>query len=364
MRTGLRWGLLGLAVLAAGLPGAAPAQTPPPAPAVGPPPATPTPLPGVVDMTPDWLRARPAPDGGPACPPAPAPAEPSAVFTSVEYLLLQPRRSDLDFAIADPIARNHAPDGDLEHLSYRFRSGLRVGAGVRLAHSWEAGFFYTYLHSDDDRSLAAPPDGTLYASLTRPGLIDTVDTAAAHAALNYNVFDIQLARKFTLDPTFSLSLLTGTRLASIDQGFSAAYDGGDAHLAEVRTSSRFRGAGLFVGGQGDWAVGHGLSLFGRARGALLFGDIRSRLTETDNAGRTGNANVNDDFRQVVPMVEMATGVAWQYRSLRVSAGYEAANWFNLASRPVFVDDFAEGKYTRRTSDLSLEGLFVQLGLAF
>jgi hypothetical protein len=313
-------------------------------------------------MTPDFLRPRHADD----CPPAaaPAPAEPTAVFTSLEYLLLRPRRGDLDFAIADPVRGNHAPEGDLEHLDYRTRSGLRVGAGARLDGGWEAGFFYTYLHSTDDRLLAAPPTGTLYAALTRPGLIDTVDAAAAHAALTCNVFDVQLARKFTIDPTFSLSLLTGTRFASIDQGFGSVYDGRDAHQAEVQTASRFRGAGLFLGGQGDWSVGRGLSFFGRARGALMFGDIRSRLTETDNAGQTVNANVADDFRQVVPVVELAAGVAWQYRGMRVSAGYEAANWFNLVSRPVFVDDFAEGKYTRRTSDLGLEGLFLQLALAF
>jgi hypothetical protein len=355
MRTGLRWALLGLALSAA--PHPAPAQPPPPLPADSPPP-----LPGVVDVTPDFLRTRPAADCAPAA--DAAPAGPCAVFTSVEYLLMRPRRSDLDYAIADPLRRNHAPDGDLEHLDYPTRSGLRVGAGVRLDGGWEAGFAYTFLHSAADGSLTAPPGGTLYASLTRPGLIDEAGIAAAHASLTYNVFDIQFARKFALDRTFSVSVLSGTRFASIDQGFSSGYDGIDAHRAEVQTSSRFRGAGLFLGGQGDWAVGRGLSLYGRARGALMFGDVHSRLTETDNGGLTSNADVGDDFRQVVPVVELAAGVAWQYRGLRVSAGYEAANWFNLVSRPVFVNDFAEGKYTRRISDLGLEGLVLQLSYAF
>ena len=66
----------------------------------------------------------------------------------------------------------------------------------------------------------------------------------------------------------------------------------------------------------------------------------------------------------VDFVAKQTGVAWEYRNVRIAAGYEVANWFGLIDGPQFLNDFAEGKIGRRRGDLSLEGLFVQLGVAY
>ena len=46
------------------------------------------------------------------------------------------------------------------------------------------------------------------------------------------------------------------------------------------------------------------------------------------------------------------------------AGYEVTNWFGLFERPAFVDTFSEGKFVNRSSNLALDGLFVQAGLSF
>jgi hypothetical protein len=39
-------------------------------------------------------------------------------------------------------------------------------------------------------------------------------------------------------------------------------------------------------------------------------------------------------------------------------------WYNLIQQPRFTDDVAQGAVTTRPASLSLEGLFVQVGLAF
>ena len=66
----------------------------------------------------------------------------------------------------------------------------------------------------------------------------------------------------------------------------------------------------------------------------------------------------------VPVVTLGVGVAYEYRGVFVRAGYEVTNWFGLFERPVFVDDFAEGKFVRSPANLALDGFFVQLGLTF
>jgi hypothetical protein len=96
----------------------------------------------------------------------------------------------------------------------------------------------------------------------------------------------------------------------------------------------------------------------------VVGDLCSHLREVDNGGLTLNANVSEGNTHVIPVLELATGVAWEYRNVRVAAGYEAANWFGLIDGPQFINDFAEGKIGRRRGDLSLEGLFLQLGVAY
>ena len=46
------------------------------------------------------------------------------------------------------------------------------------------------------------------------------------------------------------------------------------------------------------------------------------------------------------------------------AGYEVTHWFGLTQPIRFVDDVGQGKISTRPVNLSLEGLFLQVGLAF
>ncbi len=343
------------AALAAGA--AAVAQAPPP---VGVRPQAEL-LPQVVDMTPPELAARPATviDTRP-CPPD----SPPAFLVSAEYLLVRPRRRANDFAITDPFD-NLTPEGRIDSVNYDLTSGVRAGVGYRWGGTpWETLFTYTYLHAGGDRATAAPPGGLVYPTLTRPGLVDNALSAAAGAGLTYNLYDLETARRFAVDETFAFRLGFGVRFASIDQSLQAFYFGGDAAGTQVHSRVEFNGAGPMVGGEGEWLLPRGFRLFGRARGSLVVGDVSNCLRETDNAGRTVNAAVGEGYTQVVPVLELATGVAWQYRNVRLAAGYEVANWFNLIDSPTFVNDFAEGKLGRRRGDLSLEGLFLQLGLVY
>jgi hypothetical protein len=186
----------------------------------------------------------------------------------------------------------------------------------------------------------------------------------AGASLNMNVYDLESIRNFQIDKDFAFKLGFGSRFANIEQDLQAFYFGGDANGAAVRRHVCFDSFGLTVGGQGDWVFWRNFRLYGRAKGSLLMADFDNSLFETNNGGVTVNANVHEHYRQVVPVIELASGVAWEYRNLRVSVGYELQNWFNVVNAPTFVDDFAEGKLGRRTSDLGIEGISFRLGYNF
>jgi hypothetical protein len=290
--------------------------------------------------------------------------QPGCFFMDAEYLLLRPRRRAFDFAITDPSSKD-APIGSIESLEWRTRSGVRVGGGYAFpGDGWEAGAYYTYLHSDASAFVAKPSGGTLFATLTHPGTIEQVDTALATSGINFNVVDVELARRFNTSERLAFRVFGGARFASIDQSLNAFYNGVDANLAEVHRPIEFDGAGIRVGGEGYWNINWGLSLFASASGSLLFGDFRSTLIQTNNNGATTDVNVVDDFEKIVPVIEMGIGVAWQYRNVQVKVGYEISNWFGLVDSPDFVDAIHQGKLAHRVSDLSLDGLDLQVRLSF
>ena len=289
---------------------------------------------------------------------------PHGWFATGEYLLWRPRMTGLDYGIADP-SYDLTPQGQVRNLSYQLSSGLRVGLGYRLPREgWEVGFTYTYLHSTANASLVAAPGGVLYPTQTKPGFIDVANRADASSSLDYNVFDVEFGRTWEVDPYLSLRAIGGVRFASIDANSSFRYDGLQAKLAEVRGQSGFDGVGPMAGLEARWAVVNGLSLFGNARGGLLYGDFIGSTLETNANGLSVNGDISDTSAGVAPFVSVALGGSWRWKNVSLAAGYEVTQWFNVMNRPQFTDDFSEGKVARRRSDLSFDGVFFRLGIGF
>ncbi|HEY3788747.1 MAG TPA: Lpg1974 family pore-forming outer membrane protein [Urbifossiella sp.] len=285
-------------------------------------------------------------------------------FVTAEFLLFRPHRSDFDFVVPGDTT-GLVPTGDVRSLNYNLQPGLRGEFGHRFGGSgWEAFFGYTYFHSSAFDQLLAPPGLVLFPTLTKPGLTNTVQFAGADANFDYNVYDLMLGKRFSIDEHFAVRLTGGLRFASIRQGFNAYYDGLDAHAAQVSARSNFQGFGPIVGGEAVWAGWKGFHLYARANAGMLSGQSDNPYVETNNSGNTVYANTAYNIRTVAPMTSMAVGGGWQYRTVSIRAGYEITNYFNVVNQPRFTDDVSVGKMVTRPSNVSLEGLFVQAGLAF
>jgi hypothetical protein len=283
-----------------------------------------------------------------------------------DYLLMKPRRNALDYAISSPNLTD-LPGGNVERLEWEVNSGFRGGLGWQVpGEPWQINASYTYLHAQDSRFLNAPTGGTLYATLTRAGGIDDVTSAAAFTNLNFNVIDLEATHLEALGPHFDLTLFAGGRYAWIKQNLDAVYNGGSAPAvnATVNSPIDFHGGGFTAGGEGFWKIYRGFGLFARARGSILSGSFRNTLVETNNNGATSVVNVGEKYHQIVPVTELALGVAMQTEHFTISVGYELANWFDMVNSLDFPSSSNVGKIGRRTSDLSLEGLAVHAGLVF
>ena len=297
------------------------------------------------------------------CPPA-AHHEEGGFSGVAEYLLMRPRRGLFDFAIRDPNA-NLVPEGSLRSLNYELRSGIRAGITYRVPHTeWDFQVAYTYFRSNAAATEYAPAGGTLYATLTRPGLNDEVLTATASGRLAYNVYDAVIGRRFVLDERASVRTFAGLAWATIKQDFAAEYDGLDANRGRVATQSNFNGFGPLVGMEGQFALTEHWYLYARGVGGLLTGTVKNPIVETNNAGLTTYANLAFDTRKVVPLASLALAGGWQSGRVTVRAGYEITNWFGLIDQPRLTGELSEGKVVPRSGDLSLEGFFAHVGLSF
>jgi hypothetical protein len=286
------------------------------------------------------------------------------VVLNFEYLLLRPRRQASDFAIADPNT-DGVVEGPIQSLDAGFRSGFRVGAGYRRSGSpWQIDLSYTWYRATDSLAVNAPAGGLLWATQTRPGIIEVADTATASTRWAHDIVDLRIGRDFCGDSALALSVQAGLRIAHIGQDFSAFYDGINAAQTQVASGFDFVGAGLMFGGEAHWAAWRGFSLFGFGRGGMLLGATTSHLRETDNSGLTVNSDITDRSAVVIPVLEMGLGVAWKYRNWNARAGYEVSNWFQLISTPDFVDDVNRGHLTRRQSNYSVDGFFFHVGYSY
>lgn len=369
------WATLGVVALLAVQPIRAQEAVPVPLPKAAVPPARPVALEG-------HAATMPAADGGAAGGQHPiahevdghAGAEAEAadgnwfngLYFEGSYLLLKPRRNALDFAVISPNTKE-TPGGTVQSFDWETTNGFRFGTGWRLpGKEWSLGITYTYAHSKDDQSQAAPNGGALYQTLGRAGGYDQVGRADGFSSIDYNVIDLDLSKKIKVHESLDLTVFGGGRFAWIDQQLAAVYNGGPDKAANDLVSSPvyFRGAGLTVGSEGLWNFWGGLGLYGRARASLLSGEFRNFLKETANSGTVSIVNVNEKYTQIVPVADIGLGVAYCGEHFHLSVGYELSNWFNMVNSIDFPDSSNIGKVGRRVSDVSLEGLAVQLGLVF
>ena len=284
-------------------------------------------------------------------------------YTGGEFLLMRPRNTDLDYVIASR-SPGLATVGPIESIKYGLGTGLRVELGYRFGEAkWETAFAYTYFNGGGD-ALQDAGSGVLYPTITRPGLTDRALLASANVDLDYQLFDMLAARRVLVDDHFAVRMIGGFRFADARQILNAFYDGADARGAVVKSRSRFQGFGPIVGGEAVLVGWSGFHLYSRATAGLITGRSTNQLLESNNAGATAYINTNYDVRKVVPMGSIAIGAGWQYRTISIRAGYEITHWQGIFERPRFVDDVSQGKVVTRPADLTLEGLFIQLGLSF
>ena len=328
--------------------------------------AEPAAEPPLKDFTPaGFADLVPPDDHAPHAPGHLAPLAPygRGFFLNADYFLLNARTDDQGYAVRT--AAGLALAGGVSELRYRVGSGFRTEFGYRPPDlGLDVSFAYGYFGATGHGTVGADAGQLVRPTLTRPGLLDAAMSADAAAELDSSTYDLLVGRRWAVDDRLAVRGFAGVRFATVRQEFRVSYDGLDARNAEVFTRSRFSGAGPLAGGEAVYAWPRGFHLYLRGSGGLLSGLNEEFRRETNDDGRTVYADVPAGYRTVVPVVNLGVGGGFQYRSLSVRGGYEVTHWFGLTDRARFTSDVAPGAFVPRQANLSLDGLFLSVGLTF
>jgi len=281
-------------------------------------------------------------------------------LVSVDYLNWNLYQRGTDFAVTTDDSALAIGSGSVQHLEMDRDSGFRANLGYRLASGWELAAGYTYFHTAATASAVEPAGGNMWATRSHPNENEEAATADAAGSFNYNVFDVEARSPWQQSCPVALQWFGGLRWADIGQDFQVTYDGVDFDNSVYRTSTSMTGFGLRLGAESQWRWNSNWSLFGSAAGSLVYGRFHTQFLETNVSGADTIVDVRDDYRQAVPVVDAAVGVAWNRGPVQIRGGYEMANWFNLADRAMFPDNVHEGAYAPSSQDVLLEGLFLRL----
>ena len=279
------------------------------------------------------------------------------LFATGDFLYWFARDSALTYAVTTATTNitpfNNFPDAvsvegflispvKSKSLDPSWNSGARAGIGLNRSPSgWDLYATWTYFRTQKHSSISLPPFNSTnidfgqtnfpfteaiispWVSLeTNLGGIGNqalpyFNLAVANWKFTYNIFDLELARKYWLSKDFTLRPFIGVRGGWTKNRFSTRgeLDVFGPHFAafeihSVIFSNKFRGVGLLGGFQPEWFFGSHLSLFGNAEFALLWGnfDVKRKETIVQNNILFSLPLSTDKFFGMQPIFDLGAGI--------------------------------------------------------
>jgi len=189
-------------------------------------------------------------------------------------------------------------------------------------------------------------------------------SAASDYSLIFTLADVDFRWTFENQNDTRLTLLAGTRYASIDQRLDVAFTS-TTDVQNVHSQVNFEGGGLRIGFDGERRTPFGLLFYGRTAASVVAGTFRCAYTETSQVnGPLVNTGYSAD--RVVPMldVELGTGVSLWNDKLRLTVGYMFSGWYNIVRTDQFIGGVQTNNFTGMHDTLTIDGFVGRAELQF
>lgn len=306
-----------------------------------------------------------------------------AISTHTEFLYWTVEEGGLDYALRmnqdawGPTA-SYA-QGMFEIGDYNLDPGFRVAISYFNAPKyWEVKGQYTRLTAAGHDASGKPDPTNHFLTGTWPQVLDA-PLASAHSFLhlNYNVFDLMVARVFNPNPHLRMKLISGIVTAWINQDFRIRYADAALRITKIKNHWSFIGAGLKVGTTVDWFWGNDIYLTGMTSTGVLMGQYTNHAFQKTTYQPNGSDNPsipirNAKYRDTRSLftAQVLIGPSWQknypQHRFEVFAGYELSTWLNL--QEIYRSTASTGSLAKETwvnsSALAVHGLTVRLSIDF
>ncbi|MBI5273545.1 MAG: hypothetical protein HY860_00640 [Chlamydiales bacterium] len=302
-------------------------------------------------------------------------------FVDGEYLLWHAYEDGLAYAVE---INSTTDRGDVQDLDFDWDSGFRAGLGYRMPHDkWELDAnwtrFYTSASGSTSTStqLLYPEWDVLAFPSYQSGSPITIINGSWN--LHLNVLDGEISHYFMTTPSLSFKPHMGIRGIWIKQTYHTQITGGIVPQTilfnDIFTVNSFaRGAGFRAGLDTQWEFCKHWSLFGNIGGSLLFTTFN--IEEKDYRSTAHNPpltlifDIKDQIQQLVPTVDLAMGISWDYSfsdmvALCLQLGWEFNDFFGQNKfRHFFLNDNSSYSFVGSQEDLTMQGLVVSARLDF
>jgi hypothetical protein len=307
------------------------------------------------------------------------------IFGSAEFLWWNVCHSDdLLIGVTDTTlttgAATRITSGTTETFKFHYKPGFRVNLAYNLpCTDWFIGASYTYFHFHIDKTVSAPPGGTLWASNfpVTPGLINAAALDAfATTTIKYDVIDLVAAYVASCDGITG-GVYAGLRYLIFDEKFTTNYRfnelGGILEPGTARWHVYMPAGGLTAGWDGIYKICGGWGLRGRLGCSALGARAKHRqqwtFTEIGTVTTTLVGSNNTRHCQVIWGWDAAVGINydtfWCCLPVNIAIGYEVYDWWNMPRQRYFPSSTYPGvSTTDETGRFTVHGAYVRLGAWF
>lgn len=294
-----------------------------------------------------------------------------------DWLYWKPRGCELDYAAP---FNGVSSLGNVEKLKAKYDNGFRLGL-QKGCDCLDFGIEYTYFRTDRNAEVVDTANGniagthliTRYTALTQ----GDIQKATGDWDIQYNVLDLLAGMKMDFGSCIEARMFTGLKFAAIDQSFKSTYRGGTGELGNIldiaTQKNKLKAYGFTLGTSSRMELVECFNFFGNFSYDLLFARTKRRFQydiSTDlGTTVTTLADLKDECYRLVSVFNFAFGIEYDLCQIfcvdsKISFGYEYHQWLNT---PGFMNHhFVSNEFTfdRHNDNLSLDGLFLRLGIHF
>jgi hypothetical protein len=265
------------------------------------------------------------------------------VFVTASFLYWEPKEENLELGavfVEEDVSGTVITNEDITifGMDFEYKPGFKVGAGFNFScDNWQIFAEYTYHHSTTDASIGSIPEDGQLLVFWKSSLVNDADLnqfepdrASSKWELDFDAFDVEVAREYYVGRCFVFRTFGGLRGAWIQQKYKVKYEelftsgnfiGEPGEVLEATHTSKCWGVGPRIGCDMQWLFCGNFRAIADVSASTLFTKYTTLEIDTsfqdfasDDLALEDDVNSkthrNTDFCFVRPQLEMFLGLGW------------------------------------------------------